>query len=85
VSKYCSRSVYASGGWELSPARGELRLRGRPIPLGSRAFEIIEIMVHSAQSLALNLVQVHDNTLQSAHTKRALAGRRLSQEDGRKS
>lgn len=40
--------VYASGRWEIDLTRRELRSHGRPVPLGSRAFEIIEILVGSA-------------------------------------
>jgi DNA-binding winged helix-turn-helix (wHTH) protein len=43
--------VYASDGWEIDLARRELRLRGAPVPLGSRAFEIIEVLVQSAGEL----------------------------------
>src|SRR4249920_3269671 len=35
------RTVYASAGWEIDLARRELRSRGAPVPLGSRAFEIV--------------------------------------------
>jgi predicted ATPase/DNA-binding winged helix-turn-helix (wHTH) protein len=43
--------VYASHGWEIDLARRELRSRGVPVPLGSRAFEILEILVQSAGEL----------------------------------
>ena len=32
--------VYEFDGWELDLARHELRARGVPVPLGSRAFQI---------------------------------------------
>jgi DNA-binding winged helix-turn-helix (wHTH) protein len=35
-------------GWEIDLARRGLRLRGAPVPLGSRAFEIIEILVQGS-------------------------------------
>jgi predicted ATPase/DNA-binding winged helix-turn-helix (wHTH) protein len=42
------RPVYAFRGWEIDPARRELRLRGAPVHLGSRAFDILAVMVESA-------------------------------------
>src|ERR1700688_5323027 len=43
--------VYEFGGWELDLARRELRARGVPVPLGSRAFEIFAVLVESAGKL----------------------------------
>src|ERR1700720_143144 len=40
--------VYESGEWEVDLARRELRARGVPVPIGGRAFEIIEVLVQSA-------------------------------------
>ena len=37
------RSVYESGEWEVDLARRELRARGVPVPIGGRAFEIIDV------------------------------------------
>ena len=34
--------VYEVGSWEIDADRRELRAHGRPVPIGSRAFEIIE-------------------------------------------
>jgi predicted ATPase/DNA-binding winged helix-turn-helix (wHTH) protein len=45
------RPVYASGSCEIDLARRELRVRGAPVPLGSRAFEILELLVKSAGEL----------------------------------
>lgn len=45
------RAVYASDEWEIDLARRELRLRGVPVPLGSRAFEIVEVLVQSGGEL----------------------------------
>src|SRR6266446_775337 len=45
------RTVYASHGWEIDLARRELRSRGVPVPLGSRAFEIVEVLVQSGGEL----------------------------------
>ena len=43
--------VYQFGGWELDLARRELRARGVPVPLGSRAFAIFAVLVQSAGKL----------------------------------
>jgi predicted ATPase/DNA-binding winged helix-turn-helix (wHTH) protein len=43
--------VYEFDGWELDLARRELRARGVPVPLGSRAFEIFVVLVQSAGEL----------------------------------
>jgi DNA-binding winged helix-turn-helix (wHTH) protein len=45
------RLVYESGEWEVDLARRELRARGVPVPIGGRAFEIIEVLVQSAGEL----------------------------------
>src|SRR5258707_2931184 len=65
--------VYESGEWEVDLARRELRARGVPVPIGGRAFEIIEVLVQSAGELVtkndlsariwLGAI-VEDNTLQ---------------------
>jgi predicted ATPase/DNA-binding winged helix-turn-helix (wHTH) protein len=43
--------VYEFGGWEVDLARRELRTRGVPVPLGSRAFGIFAVLVQSAGKL----------------------------------
>jgi predicted ATPase/DNA-binding winged helix-turn-helix (wHTH) protein len=43
--------VYASGECEIDLARRELRVRGAPMPLGGRAFEIIEVLARTAGEL----------------------------------
>src|SRR5580692_8275883 len=45
------RPVYASGECEIDLARRELRVRGSPVPVGGRAFEVIEILAQSAGEL----------------------------------
>jgi non-specific serine/threonine protein kinase len=45
------RSLYASGECEIDTARRELRVRGAPVPLGGRAFEIIQVLAQSAGEL----------------------------------
>src|SRR5208282_5155900 len=67
------RLVYESGEWEIDLARRELRARGVPVPIGGRAFEIIEVLVQSAGELVSKNdlmgrvwlgALVEDNTLQ---------------------
>ena len=41
------RAVFASNGWEIDLARRELRSNGAPVPLGSRAFEIVAELVQA--------------------------------------
>jgi predicted ATPase/DNA-binding winged helix-turn-helix (wHTH) protein len=42
------RPVYASGACEIDLARRELRVLGSPVPVGGRAFEVIEVLAQSA-------------------------------------
>src|ERR1700688_2293573 len=67
------RRVYESGEWEVDLARRELRARGAAVPIGNRAFEIIEVLVQSAGELVTKNdlmgrvwpgAIVEDNTLQ---------------------
>jgi predicted ATPase/DNA-binding winged helix-turn-helix (wHTH) protein len=67
------RLVYALDEWEVDLARRELRARGTPVPIGGRAFEIIEVLVQSAGELVTKNdlsarvwpgATVEDNTLQ---------------------
>src|SRR5271169_3955065 len=67
------RPVYGSGEWEVDLARRELRARGVPVPIGGRAFEVIEVLVQSAGELVTkdDLISrvwpgaiVEENTLQ---------------------
>jgi non-specific serine/threonine protein kinase len=46
-----ARLVYEAGSWEINASRRELRVGGVPVPLGARAFEIIEALVKSAGEL----------------------------------
>jgi predicted ATPase/DNA-binding winged helix-turn-helix (wHTH) protein len=43
--------VYESAGWEVDLVRRELRARGITVPLGRRAFAILEVLVQSAGAL----------------------------------
>jgi predicted ATPase/DNA-binding winged helix-turn-helix (wHTH) protein len=45
------RAVYASKAWEIDLHRRELRSRGVAVPIGSRAFEILEVLVQSGGEL----------------------------------
>jgi predicted ATPase/DNA-binding winged helix-turn-helix (wHTH) protein len=45
------RPVYASDACEIDLARRELRILGSPVPIGGRAFEIIEVLAQSAGEL----------------------------------
>jgi predicted ATPase/DNA-binding winged helix-turn-helix (wHTH) protein len=40
--------VYEAGEWEIDLALRELRAKGLPVPIGGRAFEILEALVQSA-------------------------------------
>ena len=68
-----SQFIYESGQLEIDLARRELRVRGVPVPIGGRAFEIIEVLVQSAGELVTKNdlstrvwpgAIVEDNTLQ---------------------
>jgi predicted ATPase/DNA-binding winged helix-turn-helix (wHTH) protein len=43
--------IYASEGWEADLDRRELRLGGVPVPIGTRAFDLFEVLVRSAGDL----------------------------------
>src|SRR6202051_1614744 len=67
------RLVYEWGEWEVDLARRELRARGAAVPIGNRAFEIIDVLVQSAGELVTKNdltarvwpgAIVEDNTLQ---------------------
>jgi predicted ATPase/DNA-binding winged helix-turn-helix (wHTH) protein len=45
------RAVYGSNEWEIDLTRRELRFRGLSAPIGSRAFEILEVLVQSGGEL----------------------------------
>src|SRR5580704_1443286 len=90
------RPVYASGQCEIDLARRELRVLGSPVPVGGRAFEIVEILAHSAGELVTKneLMDrvwpgaiVNDNTLQMhiSAVRKALGSHRvvLKTESGR--
>src|SRR5216684_7262251 len=73
LSSQGRRLVYESGEWEVDLARRELRARGVPVPIGGRAFEIVEVLVRSAGEIVTKSdlmgrvwpgAIVEDNTLQ---------------------
>jgi predicted ATPase/DNA-binding winged helix-turn-helix (wHTH) protein len=45
------RPVYAAGACEIDLARRELRVLDSPVPIGGRAFEILEVLARSAGKL----------------------------------
>jgi PAS domain S-box-containing protein len=45
------RPIYSSGKWEVDLTRRELRACGKFVPLGGRAFDILEVLVQSAGQL----------------------------------
>jgi predicted ATPase/DNA-binding winged helix-turn-helix (wHTH) protein len=45
------RPVYRSGSWKIDLAKRELRAGATLVPLGSRAFDVVEILVRSAGEL----------------------------------
>ena len=51
MSDGSGQSVYAAGECEIDLARRELRIRGTAVPLGGRAFEIIEVLAQSVGEL----------------------------------
>jgi DNA-binding winged helix-turn-helix (wHTH) protein len=51
VPEQGQRPVYAAGRWEIDLARRELRSKGVPVPLGSRAFEIVSELVQAGGEL----------------------------------
>ena len=65
--------VYQTGEWEIDLARREVRARGVSVPIGGRAFEIMEVLVRAAGDLVTKNelmdriwpgAVVGDNTLQ---------------------
>ncbi len=90
------RSIYESGDYEADFGRRELRVRGAMVPVGARAFEIIETLVQSAGQLVTKDELMHqiwpgamvgENTLQVhiSAIRKALGPRRsmLKTESGR--
>jgi len=79
--------VYQTGSWEIDSGRKELRVRGVPAAIGSRAFEIVEKLAESAGQLVTKDelmahvwpgITVGENTLQVhiAAIRRALGADR---------
>ncbi len=74
--------IYECGGWEIDLTRRELRVGGKPVSVGGRAFEIVETLVRSAGQLVTkdelmdrvwhgaiveeNTLQVHISALRKA-------------------
>jgi predicted ATPase/DNA-binding winged helix-turn-helix (wHTH) protein len=51
VPEQAQHLIYESGHWQVHLGRRELRARGVPVPIGARAFEIVEVLVRSANEL----------------------------------
>jgi predicted ATPase/DNA-binding winged helix-turn-helix (wHTH) protein len=51
VSEHGRNLVYESGQWQVDLGRRELLASGVAVPIGARAFEIIEVLVRSANEL----------------------------------
>jgi DNA-binding winged helix-turn-helix (wHTH) protein len=51
VTKSVPQPIYRSGQVEVDTARRELRVRGEAVPIGGRAFEIVEALVLAAGEL----------------------------------
>ncbi len=45
------RQIYTSGSWEVDLGQRELRAHGAPVPVGHKAFDIIELLVGAAGNL----------------------------------
>src|SRR5580698_9346905 len=54
MAEQAPRAVYAAKEWEIDLDRRELRSRGVSVPIGSRAFEILEVLVESGGELVNN-------------------------------
>ncbi|KRR22570.1 ATP-binding protein [Bradyrhizobium retamae] len=75
-------SVFECGDWQVDTAGRELRMREVPVPIGERAFEIVEVLVSAAGALVTkdhlmkrvwpgaiveeNTIQVHISALRKA-------------------
>jgi DNA-binding winged helix-turn-helix (wHTH) protein len=73
VAEQRPRAVHASNGWEIDLSRRDLRFRGVSVPIGSRAFEILEVLVRTGGELVSKYDLMHrvwpgaiveENTLQ---------------------
>lgn len=51
MSEHGRNLVYECGHWQVDLGRRELQTRGVAVPIGARAFEIIETLVRSANEL----------------------------------
>jgi predicted ATPase/DNA-binding winged helix-turn-helix (wHTH) protein len=77
VSPEDIRSVYASGACEIDLGRRELRVLGSRVPVGSRAFEIIEVLARSAGELVTKdelLDRIWPGAIVTENTLRVHAG-----------
>jgi predicted ATPase/DNA-binding winged helix-turn-helix (wHTH) protein len=51
MSQQCPNLVYDSGQWQMNLGRRELLACGVPVSIGARAFEVMEVLVRSANEL----------------------------------
>ncbi len=51
MSQQCQNLIYESGRWQIHLGRRELRACGVAVPIGARAFEVMEVLVRSANEL----------------------------------
>jgi predicted ATPase len=51
MSAQAAQPVFGWGEWEIDTHRRELRSRGVPVPLGGRAFDVMEVLVRAAGQL----------------------------------
>jgi len=96
MSGETGRLIYASGECEIDLARREIRIGGSPVPVGGRAFDVVEVLAQAAGELVSkdDLISrvwpgavVLENTLQvhAAAIRKALGRHRelLKTESGR--
>jgi predicted ATPase/DNA-binding winged helix-turn-helix (wHTH) protein len=51
MSQQCPNVIYESGQWQVHLGRRELLAWGVPVPIGARAFEVLAVLVQSANEL----------------------------------
>ena len=51
MSQQCPNLIYESGHWQIHLGRRELVASGVPVSIGARAFEVMEVLVRSANEL----------------------------------
>ena len=59
--------VYESGQWQIHLGRRELLESGVSVPIGVRAFEVMEVLVRSANELVTKDADRKSTRLNSSH------------------